>query len=61
MTVYVCHYSMSPTDQTNRFISSVFPKNKILTAIVGTLESPFKGNNQLKKRIKVLKIVSSCR
>lgn len=49
MTVYVCHYSMSPTDQTNQLISSVFPKNNILTAIVGTLDSPFKGTNKLKK------------
>lgn len=46
---------MSLTDQTNRLISSVFSKNKILTAIVGTLDSPFKGTNQLKKENKSAK------
>lgn len=38
MNVYVYHYSMSPTDQINELFSSVFPKDKILTAIVGTLD-----------------------
>jgi len=57
MTVYVCHYSISPTHQINQAICSVFKKNKILAAIVGTLDSPFKGTSQLKQRIKIF---SSC-